>query len=538
MLGRMNIPKLEDILLNPQKINKRIYKIHYPEFIDLLDNIYPDIKFSEQLYRYYYNLKEAPKCPICNNPCKYLNFTLGYSKHCSTKCASSDENVKLKTKSTLLEKYGTTNYNNREQCIKTCQEKYGCDNVFQDNTIKEKIKQTNNKKYGVDYPSQSKQIQKIREKNTLKKYGVKHHMMLDSVKEKVNKSLVEYHIKNDPNMISYEDNGDRRMHCPHPSCNKCQEKYYIINSINYYARREYNLEPCTRILPIGSCHSSGTTLELFVRNLLDEYNVEYKTNIRDIIAPYELDIYIPSKKIAIECNGLYWHSSKDKKYHSNKYNLCAQQGIQLLTLWEDQIINKPKIIKSIILSKLGIYKEKIGARKCIVKYINSYECSNFLNNNHLQGSTKPQIRIGLYYKDELVSVMTFAKRNALSGSKTNHEWELTRFCNKLYTTIIGGASKLLNRFIKDYNAKIIYSFASNDISNGGLYKTLGFIQEDETYAYWYIDKKTLQRYHRSRFTKSNLNKMGYKEGTEESIMRNLPYYKIYDCGHIRYKLEI
>ena len=134
--------------------------------------------------------------------------------------------------------------------------------------------------------------------------------------------------------------------------------------------------------------------------------------------------------------------------------------------------------------------------------------------------------------------MTFAKRSALSGSKNNKEWELTRFCNKLNTSIIGGASRLLNHFISEYNPNIITSFASNDISNGGLYKTLGFEKEDISSSYWYVDKKSLKRYHRSRFSKSELSKMGYTEGTEEEIMKKLPYHKIYDCGHTRYKLSL
>lgn len=534
----MKIPNIQDIINNPQKINRRIYKVQYCEFVDFLENKYPGLKFSEQLYRYFFNISEPPRCKVCGREVKYRNFTIGYSTYCSSACARRDPETQDKINNTCQERYGYKHYNNREKNKITCQERYGCDNPFQSDIVKDKIKTTINERYGVDYPSQSAEIQKTREVNTLNKYGVKHHMMLDSVKDKVNKSIERYRINNDPNLLSYDDNGNRRMICPHPTCNLCKEKFYIIDSQNYYARKEYGLEPCTRILPIKCGHSSNTTLEIFVHNLLDEYNIKYETNVRNIIPPKELDIYIPDKNVAIECNGLYWHSGKDKLYHYNKFIECQAKGIQLITIWEDQIYNSPEVIKSIILSKVNIYNTKIGARECIIKNISPNECSKFLNENHLQGATKPQVRLGMYYMGEMVGVMTFAKRSPVSGPKNINDWELTRFCNKRNTTIIGGASKLLRHFIKIYKPKVIYSFASNDISNGSLYDKLGFIKEDYTSAYWYIDKRTLKRYHRSRFNKSNLEKMGYINDTEENIMLRLPYYKIYDCGHIRYKLIV
>lgn len=534
----MKIPKLEDLLLNPKSVSPQHIRKLYPEFFDFLNEKFKDsdMKFSEKIYRYFYNINENPKCEVCGKPVKYRNFVFGYPKFCCPACSSRSPQTREKQKNTLINKYGSSTYNNRDKACKTCQERYGCDNPFQAEIVKDKIKSTINERYGVDYPSQSVEIQKTREKNTLLKYGVKHHMMLEEVRNKVLRIGLDRNIKNNPDLLSYTESGQRIMKCPHPKCNQCKEKNYIIDSTNYFARREFSLEPCTRLLPVKSGHAAGTTLELFVRNILDEHNVEYETNVRNIINPYELDIYIPSKKIAIECNGLFWHSRKDMKYHMNKFKMCKDHGIQLLTIWEDQIYNQFEILKSIILSKLNIYNNKIGARRCTIRDLSSDECADFLDKNHLQGETKPQVRLGLIYNNEIISVMTFAKRSALSGSKNNKEWELTRFCNKLNTSIIGGASKLLNHFISEYKPNIITSFASNDISNGGLYETLGFKKEDVTSSYWYIDKKSLKRYHRTRFSKSKLAEMGYTEGTEEEIMKNLPYHKIYDCGHTRYKL--
>jgi hypothetical protein len=400
-------------------------------------------------------------------------------------------------------------------------------------------------KYGVEYAQQSKEIQKIREENSLKKYGVKHHMMVPDIKYKVITGYKNHIIDNNDDLLGYTPDNDRIMKCPHSECKLCGDKYYIISSKNYFARKEFNIEPCTKILPITFNHSSNTSLELFVHNILNENGIPFETNNRTILGGQELDIYIPSKQIAIECNGIFWHSEKNGKpsnYHINKYIECKNKGIQLITIWEDQIKTKPEIVKSIILSKLGIYGTRIYARKCIIKEIDSNISTNFLNENHIQGRTNAKIKLGLYYDNELVSVMTFSKMSKLSGTKNinDNEWELGRFCNKLNTQVIGGASKLLKYFIANYNPSKIISFASNDISNGNLYKQLGFNEiGDITKAYWYIHKQTYQRYHRSSFTKSKLYAHGYDINmTEKEIMSNLPYLKIYDSGHIKYELKI
>ena len=95
----------------------------------------------------------------------------------------------------------------------------------------------------------------------------------------------------------------------------------------------------------------------------------------------------------------------------------------------------------------------------------------FYDKNHIQGFCAATIHYGLYYKNELVSMMSFGKRSL--GREFNKDWELIRYCTKINTLVIGGASKLFKNFIKEYNPKEIISWSSNDISNGNMYKLLG-----------------------------------------------------------------
>lgn len=269
---------------------------------------------------------------------------------------------------------------------------------------------------------------------------------------------------------------------------------------------------------------------------MDNNNIEYKTNIRSIISN-ELDIYIPSKNIAIEFNGIYWHSAENKhpKYHINKYIECKEKGIQLISIWEDQYVLNRDICNSIILSKLGIYETKIYARKCELKIVDSRIASDFYSSNHIQGKCGATIHYGLYYNDELVSMMSFGKRKI--GKNDITHWELIRYCSKQNTLVIGGPSKLFNHFIKEYRPDTILSFSSNDISNGNMYKMLKFEKNGKSISYWYIDKQ-LKRHHRTGFSHKNLIKKGFinenDKRSESEIMKALGYTKIFDSGQTKW----
>jgi G:T-mismatch repair DNA endonuclease (very short patch repair protein) len=519
-------------------VGEKWYTTRYPEFVKYLYNHFPEnYEFKERLYSFLNNINERPKCVVCGNEVKFRNIAHGYNRCCCSACVGKDPQRQEKIDNAKIKKYGTAKYFNHEKFKQTCLEKYGVENPFAAESCKQTIKQTLLDRYGVEYAQQSKQIQETRKKNSLEKYGVDHHMKTDEIRLKVSKIQQQSNIEEKESLIGYTEDGHWICKCPHPECDKCVEKTYIIPTTNYYSRVEFDIEPCTNLHPLQWSRKEGTLLEKFIRDILDEYHIEYETNNRSVLKDRELDIYIPSKKLAIECNGCFWHSQQHHKpinYHVDKFKRCLQNNIQLITFWEDQIKTTPEIVKSVLLSKLNIYEYKVGARQCDIKEIDSRTCASFLEYNHIQGRTNSTIRLGLYKDNELVSVMAFYKKH-------DNIWELCRFCTKLHYHIHGAAGKLLNYFIKNYQPNTITSYSSNDISNGDLYKKLGFENDNKiTSAYWYIHKTTLERLHRSNFSKAKLKNMGYDiEGKSESdIMSNLPYYKIYDSGHVKYTLNL
>ena len=549
----------EHVLEKPQgRANARYIKKNYPEEYEKIILIEGE-SFVEKLYKYFY---ESPthKCIVCGKDTPFQDIKIGYKDYCSKDCFLKSPFRVEKAKKTCLEKYGVDNPSKskevQEKKVETCLKNHG---VKCGLDKKELIKKTLMEKYGVDNPSKSKEVQEKKKETCLKNHGVMYGL---DKKELIKKTLMEKYGVDNPSKskeiqekkketwrknflnkydfhIGFEESGEWICQCPHPECHKCEERTFSIPQQTLHDRMRNGSEICSKLMPIGESNQN-TTLELFIQDILNHHNIQYNIHNREELNPKELDIYIPSKGIAIECNGLYWHSypQKSSSYHINKYVKCKEKGIQLINIWEDWIKNKPEIVTSIIKSKLNIYDIKIGARKCYVKEVCNRDCRQFLNSNHIQGHSPSSIKLGLYYCEELVSVMTFSKSRLGIGKFEKDSWELVRFCNRLNTSVIGGASKLLNYFIKHYNPIKIVSYSSNDISDGGLYEKLGFMTMGAvSNAYWYVNMKTWMRYHRFNFRKTKLKEMGYDiDGkTETQIMNQLPYAKIFDSGTTRWE---
>ena len=273
----------------------------------------------------------------------------------------------------------------------------------------------------------------------------------------------------------------------------------------------------------------------YLQSILKE-NISIKENVKNIINNGEIDILIPEYNIGIEFDGLYWHSEiyRNKYYHLNKTLECEKKGIRLIHVFEDEWIYKQDIIKSMFNNIFGITKNKIYGRKCNIKEVTSHDASIFLEKNHLQGKCGSSVKLGLYYNNELVSLMTFGKSRHFIGNG-KPQWELLRFCNKLNTNVIGGASKLLNYFINQYQPQEIVSYADRRWSQGSLYKTLGFSKYNESKPnYYYIINR--KREYRFNLRKSILiKKYGCpKNVSEHKFCLSQKWYRIYDCGCLCY----
>ena len=267
-------------------------------------------------------------------------------------------------------------------------------------------------------------------------------------------------------------------------------------------------------------------------------NIEERN--RTLLNGKEIDIYLPDYKIGIEYNGVHWHSeqfNKDKWYHLTKTKECKKQNVRLIHIFEDEYIDN----KEIVLHKLKhILKKdenikKIGARKCIIKEINCKICKEFMDKYHIQGFAKSSIYLGCFYEGSMIASMTFKKRS-------ENEWELNRFSSNFNYLIQGGGGKMLKYFIKHYTPKEIISFG--DLrwvdKDSNIYNELGFkLDKILPPDYSYVKDSGFKRIHKFNLRKSKINK---KYGlpltmTENEMASKLHFYKIWNCGLLRYKWE-
>jgi hypothetical protein len=513
-------------------------KNHVELYDDIISytNHLKDVAFKQKVWHYIFKI---PTIPTCKNCGKELTFkrtlTEGYGKYCSLVCTNTCVDRINDIKTTNTERYGgivpLSSDVIKEKVKQTNIKKTGFDNPFKNSEL---IKQRTFDKYGVDHISKLQTTKdKVKQTNTLR-YGVTTPLILESSRKQVSDiKRSSFFVKyKDLKIIDYVGNNITIL------CDVCDSNYEINRSLLYFRFGE-NLNPCTTCNPINELRSiKENEICLF----LDSLNIPYVRNDRGVLNGQELDIYIPEHNLAIEFNGLYYHSTifKDKNYHLNKTELCEKSKIRLIQIFEDEWMFKQEHVKSRLKSLLGLSDVRIYGRKCELRYVDTKTKTTFLEQNHIQGSVGSSVNIGLYYNNVLVSLMTFGQKRRSMGNKNvnNGEYELLRFCNKLNHNVIGGASKLLKKFISEHKPTQIISYADRRWSVGNLYQKIGFdfIKKTEP-NYFYIKNK--KREYRFKYRKDILVKEGFdKTKSESQIMEERGFYKIYDCGHLLYSMDM
>ena len=276
---------------------------------------------------------------------------------------------------------------------------------------------------------------------------------------------------------------------------------------------------------------------------------------RTVLNGLEIDIYDTELKIGFEINGIYYHSEnkgkKDKHYHLNKQELANKCGVELMHIFEDEIYYKKEIVINKMKHALGINdNEKLYAKNCEVKVIDSIIANTFYNDNHIQGYSPSLIDLGLYCENILVGAMSFDNKRYMNKELIHNSniYELTRFTTSIKYVVVGGGGKLLNHFIINYKPIRIITFADRRWtinSNDNFYTKLGFklvktLKPDYAYVNGKIDR--YRRLHKFGFGKNSIKKRFpkiYNESkTEWEMMQELGYDRIWDCGKFKYELML
>lgn len=255
---------------------------------------------------------------------------------------------------------------------------------------------------------------------------------------------------------------------------------------------------------------------------------------RTIIKPYEIDLFVPSKRLGIEYHGCYHHSynhvesASERQRHKLKADLAKRANIKLLQFYSYEWHTKRTLIESMIKHHLGL-STKIYARRCQLRIPTKHEIYQFFEHNHLAGGRHGKIDIGLYHEDKLVAAMNFIE--VMSGTL-----EIMRYATVAGSTVVGGLSKMLKWVDSNVAYQSIMTYADRRISTGNCYRAVGFVEVKETqpgYQYVLRDKPAGSR---QKFQKRKLRSIlpNFDESkTEAENMFAHGYRRLWDAGHIK-----
>lgn len=469
-----NCNECNDVFLHAKKLSEHIKKIHKLSSIDYV-------------IKYTYN-GERPSCLYCGNETRFVSLTKGFKKYCfnDRKIAESVAGQLGGKNKKSWNKGLTKETDNRIKTLSLTQT--GLGNSF----------------FG-----------KHHSKETLKQNADAHRLPFNVVIERIKALFINVDVIS--TISDYSSQNDLLQ----IRCKICQTS----SSTSFF-----NLQRCWRC-KICFPNASRQQLEVvnYVKSLISD---EVIISTRNIIQPYELDIWIPAKKVAIEYHGLYWHSGGkngtfDKKRHREKYLACKTKEIRLIQIFSDEWGNRNDICKSIIRNALGANTIKINARDCIVELVTSKETKPFLDRCHINGSTNASYHYILrHFNYGIVAAATI--RRPIQKRWGSNLLELARMAFEQGFTIRGGASKLLSKICTDISliSNGVLSYAELRFGEGRVYEQCGFIRVGESpINYWYTNG--VSRFDRFKY-RAQLGKPE-RQVAEEACVK-----QVYGCGNAIY----
>jgi hypothetical protein len=475
------------------------------------------------------------------------------------------QHIKDKTKATVLQKYGVDNVAKSDQArekisenvkqsakgalvkrVQTVQKNYGVSYVAQNQNVQAKLKDTNLNKYGNKSAAASDEVRRKIQATNLERYGGTSPLSNEDVISKristVKQDKLEQLLKN-LEVFEYELLEPYDGLFMNVADVKSYKKYKVRHKkcLTDFKDDVYLIPRCPVCFPlIGNMRSQ---LEILLSEYIESLGFKVVCNSREVIRNpttgkwFELDIYIPEKKLAFEIDSLYHHSDQSlswgkplqKDYHQKKTLASEENGIRLIHLWDDWSVEK---IKSIILCELGLLDKK-SARSLQIKEIN---CADFFDENHVYGSARADYQYALVDKENEIWC-------ALSLRSHSEGLEIGRFATKVNTTVRGGFSKLLKHALNSINWHTLISYCDRDLSPSAedtVYYKKGFeLIGDTGPRLFYTNFR--RRWSREAFQKHKLKEM-FPESFDESLTSNEilsahGIYSIWNSGNWKFVLK-
>lgn len=370
-----------------------------------------------------------------------------------------------------------------------------------------RIQQTCLSKYGVTAAVNSVHARELAKQTCLDKYGVDHYSKSQEYREKYNHTMVERYGTTIP--LRNAELLDKLR-------STCKEKYGV----------EFN---CMR----PECRASYRTISKInqaFEQLLS--SLEISSQLEFSLGRYSYDFKV--SETLVEIDPTITHNSTlsifpeceptSVDYHLNKTRLAKENSYRCIHVfdWDDW----DKII-DLIRPKRSVY-----ARNCTIADIDRRTAEEFTSRYHISGKCNGQIvNYGLYYKGELVEVMTFGKPRY----NKKYDFELLRLCSASDVRVVGGASKLFKQFVQHNPGMSVISYCDLSKFSGDVYQKIGMTLVRIT-----PPNKIWSKGH-SKITQNLLNQRGYdqlfktnygKGTSNEQLMLDSGWLPVYDCGQL------
>lgn len=525
-----------------EKTGKFIQQRTMPKYLkahgwyDLIVGYYQDSEsIVETLWRIMNNIDVRPTCKICGGHVKFGSVRLNgtttwWNTYCSRACANKDPEVIAK---------------NAASVSKSLREAY----KDRGDSIKEKRKTTLEKKYGVKLetatPFRVKAVQDKIKSTILDKYGVDNVFKLESSKKNMVKAIRKKSVELQKKYgydIEYLDNGNILVKNGCKVHGDIEVTTGMFNNRTAPDRRSY-MTLCPICYPM---HSYETSIEKVVREILERNGIEYKEHDRTQIKPYELDFWIESYSLAIECNGLWWHSGESNKHAQRlKHELCKKEGITLLQFWEDDILHRPKAVENIIKKCATSVLTKPGSVGSYdVKRISREEFDKFCSEYSLLGHERLQVMVGAWVGEYLVGVAGASKCRLRDKSKD--VWKITEL------TVLAEHQELEEILVRSLIEEIRPRELEMTVSNDILYPTivalpdvLGMLLKSQTiadYSYWLRDEEcrkpaSVIESALKKYITIDESEKKHQRGKRIDQLQDVGIFRCYDSGSKTWRIE-
>lgn len=407
--------------------------------------------------------------------------------------------------------------------FKTYSETCG-DRTCASNLIQQRSKLTNLERYGHEYATSNKKVQAKRRRTMLDKYGPQYaepqrkgratckELYGDEFFNRKHLSKETLSLLNNKEWLQY------KHHIEHMMLKEIAKELDVCKTLVVNAFQKLNI-------PVLNFYVSKGEKELI--DFLEGYQIHVVSRDRTVIHPNELDIYLPDFNVAIEYNGVYWHSEvyRDEEYHKSKHDRCKEQGVRLLTIFEDEWEQNRDIVEQTILNILKVSGNYTYA-ECDVRPVSNKEKSKYFKQNSILGDSSSSLSIGLY-TDTLIACMSL---NRLA----NEAYKIERYTEVIRTP--STLAKMIAYVETNHNPSKILVDVDLRWEDDLELEQCGFrFEESLAPDYTYVVKK--QRYDKRKVTSKKVKsilKDRYDDTLTESdnMIRN-GILKLYDCGSAR-----